>query len=76
MQIVFTTPDGLQYEAVIIPQGSLQDRTVTACSLCEVKQCDITRCREWRENATLSLSCMPRTYFKQITRSSVCVRVL
>lgn len=66
MPVVFTTPDGLKYKAAVIPPGSMLDRTATACSLCEVRQCNINQCQEWRELSTLSLSCIPRTYFKLV----------
>lgn len=64
---IFTTDDGRHFIPMVIPQGSPLDKTTSPCELCDLrKECDVGRCKAWRELATLSLTCMAKTYFKEI----------
>lgn len=37
------------------------------CDLCDLKNsCNKAMCRDWRELGILSLTCIPKTYFKEI----------
>ena len=64
---IFITDDGRRFMPMVIPQGSPLDKTTSPCDLCDLRnECDVGRCKSWRELAVLSLTCMVRTYFKEI----------
>lgn len=61
--MIFVDPrTGLSYEAQVT-----QRPMESPCSLCDLQEfCDERMCRDWRELAVLSLTCMQKTYFKEI----------
>lgn len=61
--MIFVDPrTGFSYEAKVA-----QRPTIDPCTLCDLQtNCDQRMCRDWRELAVLSLTCMPKTYFKKI----------
>jgi hypothetical protein len=60
--MIFVDPrTGLTYEAKVAQISA------DPCSLCDLQtNCDQRMCRDWRELAVLSLTCIPKTYFKEI----------
>lgn len=60
--MIFVDPrTGLSYEAEVAQHGEVP------CAECDLQEfCDEQMCRDWRELAVLSLTCMQKTYFKEI----------
>lgn len=60
--MIFVDPrTGLSYEAKVAQCGEVP------CALCDLQEfCDERMCRDWRELAICSLTCIPKTYFKEV----------
>lgn len=53
---------GLSYEGEVVQRPG-----DNPCALCDLQtNCDTRMCRDWRELAVCSLTCIPKTYFKEV----------